>query len=81
MTKRKIYIALAAVFLFGAMLVFCGFVTGEYISNQKMEKRAIAYLCGTIDPQTLKFNWSIQQSAGIIVDAPPRPQHKPLVHK
>ena len=41
---------------------FVSYKAGEYTTGQRYERLALAYQCGTINPQTEKFAW--QQSMG-----------------
>lgn len=48
-----------------------GFVSGRYLTTEKMQKTAVAHSCGTLDPKTLEFSWLLQPSLGIAIDAMP----------
>lgn len=66
----KIFMAVAATVLIASS--GCGgFIIGEYYSNQKMERIALAHSCGYIDAPTLKFHWMVQRDVGIVIDALP----------
>lgn len=53
-----------------------GFRVGSYLTNQTMEKRALAHSCGVLDPKTLNFSWTLQQSVGIVMDSIPEITYK-----
>lgn len=46
-----------------------GYLAGEHLTTERMQKQAVAHSCGLYNPQTLAFNWMIQPDIQVGMDS------------